>query len=129
MIHMPDFITKISSIKGRRLLVIATTSLRPVLSEVGLSEAFDSELRVPPISSLDSLEYVLREVSLFDRDDDRNAAVQMLREAGFPQTSQEVGTNGLHIGVKKLLSIIEMARQEPDNAAQRLVGALMGLGM
>lgn len=115
--------------KGRRLLVIATTSLRPVLSEVGLSEAFDSELRVPPISSLDSLEYVLREVSLFSRDEDRNAAVQMLREAGFPQTSQEVGTNGLHIGVKKLLSIVEMARQEPDNAAQRLVGALMGLGM
>lgn len=53
----------------------------------------------------------------------------MLREVGFPQTSQEVGANGLHIGVKKLLSIVEMARQEPENAAQRLVGALMGLGM
>lgn len=126
---MPDVITDFPSIKGRRLLVIATSSLRPVLSEVGLSEAFDSELRVPPISSLDSLEYVLREVSLFNSSEERNACVQMLREVGFPQTSQEVGANGLHIGVKKLLSIVEMARQEPDNAAQRLVGALMGLGM
>lgn len=110
-------------------MVIATSSLRPVLTEIGLSEAFDSELRVPPISNLDSLEYVLREVSLFSSGDDYRAAIQMLREAGFASSSQDIGANGLHIGVKKLLSIVEMARQEPDNAAQRLVGALMGLGM
>ncbi|TFY52939.1 hypothetical protein EVG20_g10336, partial [Dentipellis fragilis] len=35
--------------KNRRLLVLATTSLRPMLTELGLS-SFDSELRVPPIT-------------------------------------------------------------------------------
>lgn len=115
--------------KGRRLLVIATTSLRPVLSEVGLSEVFDSELRVPPIANLQALEYVTREVGLFPTGDERRAAMRMLGEAGFAPTANEESTRGLHVGIKKLLSIIEMARQEPDNAAQRLTGALMGLGM
>lgn len=52
----------------------------------------------------------------------------MLAEAGFPSGEDE-SMNALHVGVKKLLSIIEMARQEPDRAAQRLVSALMGVGM
>lgn len=115
--------------KGRRLLVIATSSLRPVLTELGLSETFDSELRVPPISNLAALEYVLREVELFGSSQDRRNAIHMLEDAGFALTSQDETTSRLHIGIKKLLSIIEMARQEPENVAQRMTGALMGLGM
>jgi vesicle-fusing ATPase len=111
------------------LLVIATSSLRPVLTELGLSETFDSELRVPPISNLASLEYVLRAVQLFDSEVDERDAVQMLQDAGFALTAKDASTSRLHIGIKKLLSIIEMARQEPENVAQRLTGALMGLGM
>lgn len=91
-----------------------------------MSEAFDSELRVPPISSLRSLEFVLREVELFPSGDERRAAVRMLAEAGF---GAEDDVNGMHIGIKKLLSVVEMARQEPDNVAQRLTSALMGLDM
>jgi len=115
--------------KGRRLLVIATSSLRPVLTEIGLSETFDSELRVPPISNLAALEYVLREVELFESAEERRTAIHMLEDAGFAQTAEDETTSRLHIGIKKLLSIIEMARQEPENVAQRLTGALMGLGM
>jgi vesicle-fusing ATPase len=114
--------------QGHRLLVIATTSLRPVLAEVGLSEAFDSELRVPPISNLESFEYVLRAVELFETDQQFGTAINMLAKAGFPSGEDE-SMNGRHIGIKKLLSIIEMARQEPDHAVQRLIGGLMGLGM
>jgi vesicle-fusing ATPase len=114
--------------KGHRLLVIATTSLRPVLTEVGLSEAFDSELRVAPISNLESLEYVLQSVELFETDDQLRAAIYMLEKAGFASGEDE-SMNGLHVGIKKLLSTVEMARQEPDHAAQRLAGGLMGLGM
>jgi vesicle-fusing ATPase len=33
----------------------------------------------------------------------------------------------MQIGIKRLLSIIEMARQEPDNVAERLMNALVGL--
>ncbi|KAF9266293.1 AAA-domain-containing protein [Marasmius fiardii PR-910] len=114
--------------KGRRLLVIATSSLRPVLTEIGFAE-FDSELRVPPISDLRSLEYILKEVELFDSRDERKQAIRMLEDAGFVSSSRDESNSKLHIGVKKLLSIIEMARQEPDNIAQRLTSALMGLGM
>ncbi|KAK7470300.1 transport between ER and Golgi ATPase protein [Stygiomarasmius scandens] len=115
--------------KGRRLLVLTTSSLRPILTEIGLSEVFDSELRVPPISNLVSLEFVLREVELFASSEERRQAVRMLEDAGFAPTSKEEDSSRMHIGIKKLLSTIEMARQEPDNVSQRLVGALMGLGM
>jgi vesicle-fusing ATPase len=52
----------------------------------------------------------------------------MLEKAGFASGEDE-SMNGLHVGIKKLLSTVEMARQEPDHAAQRLAGGLMGLGM
>ncbi|TFY79787.1 hypothetical protein EWM64_g4224 [Hericium alpestre] len=104
--------------KGRRLLVIATTSLRPMLTELGLS-SFDSELHVPPITRLRGLEHVIEAVELFPRSKDRARAIAMLQQAGFKDG--DVGENNrLSIGVKKLLSIVEMARQEPEAVAERL---------
>lgn len=74
-----------------------------------------------------SLEHVLTEVELFDNATDIKRAIAMLREAGF---GREDGRSPvLSIGVKRLLSLIEMARQEPHAVAERLVSALMGLGM
>ena len=107
------------------MLIIATSSLKPLLADIGFSENFDSELRVPPISSLLSLDYVLQEVKLFDSDQQRKRAIRMLEGAGF-------GGNGdldpkLQVGIKRLLSFIEMARQEPDNVAERLLNSLIGL--
>jgi len=84
---------------------------------------------VPPITSLRALEYIVHEVELFERREDRKAAIRMLEEAGFGGTSLDGLSSKLQIGVKRLLTVIEMARQEPDNAAQRLVSSLMGLGM
>jgi len=115
--------------KGRRLLILATTSVRSILSDLGFSESFDSELRVPPITSLRALEYIVHEVELFERREDRKAAIRMLNEAGFGGSSMDGLSSKLQIGVKRLLTVIEMARQEPDNAGQRLVSSLMGLGM
>ena len=109
--------------QGRRLLVIATSSLRPMLTDVGLS-SFDAELRVPPITDLNALDHVLEAVELFHSARDRSRAVNMLRQAGM---GTEEGR--LSIGVKRLLSVIEMARQEPEAVAERLTSALMGLGM
>ncbi|KAF8326418.1 vesicular-fusion protein SEC18 [Amanita rubescens] len=115
--------------KGRRLLILATTSVRSILSDLGFSESFDSELRVPPITSLRALEYIVHEVELFEKREDRKAAIRMLNEAGFGGSSMDGLSSKLQIGVKRLLTVIEMARQEPDNAGQRLVSSLMGLGM
>lgn len=111
--------------QGRRLLIIATSSLRPILTDLGLSETFDAELRVPPVSSLRALEHVVEELELFPSDQHRRRAIRMLEEAGFG--SRDELDPKLQIGIKKLLSTIEMARQEPENVAERLTGALMEL--
>lgn len=105
------------------MFIIATTSLRPILTDLGLSESFDSEVRVPPLSSLHALEHVLNEVSLLPDRRERQHTMEMLEQAGFGDTD---GT-GLNIGIKKLLSIIEMSRQEPEAVGERLINSLMGL--
>lgn len=120
--------------KGRRLLIIATSSLRPILTDLGLAESFDSEMRVPPITNLTALDHVLHELELFTSESERKRAIQMLEEAGFASHRSRRGgevdyDSKLQIGIKKLLSTVEMARQEPENVAERLTSALMGLGM
>lgn len=49
----------------------------------------------------------------------------MLEEAGLG--ARDELSPKFQIGIKKLLSIIEMARQEPENVAERLTGALLEL--
>ena len=109
--------------------MIATTSLRPLLTELGLSDVFDSELRVPPISNLTSLEIILREVQLFPSEHEIQQTMRMLAEAGFAADAsvEHEATLHLQIGIKKLLSIIEMARQEPERAGERLMSAIISL--
>lgn len=85
-------------------------------------------MHVPPVSSLRALEFVVRELELFSSSEERREAIRMLEEAGFASDKNDM-TSKLQIGIKKLLSIIEMARQEPESVAVRLIGALMGLGM
>lgn len=99
--------------------------MRPILTDLGLSENFDSELRIPPVSSLRALEYVIQEVELFPSDQHRKRAMRMLEEAGFG--SRDDLSPKLQIGIKKLLSVVEMARQEPENVAERLTSALIEL--
>ncbi|KAI0340747.1 AAA-domain-containing protein [Trametopsis cervina] len=110
--------------KGRRLLVVATTSLRPILTDLGLSESFDSEIRVPPVTTLRALDHILEEVQLIPNQKERQHTIGMLEQAGF---GDQEGTGGLNIGIKKLLSVVEMARQEPEAVGERLVTSLMGL--
>lgn len=137
--------------KGRRLLILVTTSLRPVLTDLGFSELFDSELRVPPITHLREFEAVIRDLNLFGSQEEEYLRTRgMLLRAGFAPDDEAggledeldnmisgysggggIGGEGkkLNIGVKKLLSMVEMARQEPESVAERLTSALMGLGM
>jgi len=88
-----------------------------------MAEVFDSQIRVPPLMDLRALDIVLKEVDLFPASNERRRAIGMLEQAGFGQEGR------LNVGIKKLLTMIEMARQEPEAGAERLVSALMGLGM
>ena len=66
-------------------------------------------------------------MELFASGDERRQAIQLMHDSAFGGADEY--SSKLQIGIKKLLSVIEMARQEPDNVAQRLTGALLGLGM
>jgi vesicle-fusing ATPase len=96
--------------QGRRLLILATTSNRNILTDMDVLSAFDADIPINPISSIESVVHVLDEVQLFSNSKDKARAVQMLREARLG----EGGRPDLMVGVKKLLSMAEMARQDPD---------------
>ena len=112
--------------KGRRLLILATTSLRGALIDTQLSDLFDAELRVPAISTLPALKHALQELELFSNASQLQQALLMLQKAGFGEGDEYEQTKHA-VGIKKLLSIVEMARQEPDEIAERLVSSIMGL--
>lgn len=99
--------------------------MRSVLTDLGFSDTFDSELLVPPISHLTALDHILRELELFSLADEREEAIDLLRSAGLERRDEL--SPRFQIGIKKLLSIIEMARQEPDNVLHRLTSALLAL--
>lgn len=85
-----------------------------------VASAFDTDIPITPINSLDAVDHCLREVGLFESASEQKRALQMLREARFG----EDGRPDLLVGVKKLLSMAEMARQDPD-PAYKLVSSLI----
>lgn len=105
--------------KDRRLLILATTSHRNILADMDVESAFDTDIPVAPITSIEGIDACLREVDLFTRPDEHQRAIDMLRNARFGESGGE-----LAVGVKKLLNITEMARQDPDPAA-KLVSSLI----
>ncbi|KAH9467261.1 hypothetical protein Pst134EB_002283 [Puccinia striiformis f. sp. tritici] len=94
-----------------------------MLQDMGMSDSFAADIRVPPIDTLRSLEIVIKDVGLFNDQGSYNRAITLLDQAGFR------GEGRLAVGIKKLLNIAEMCRQDEDRAADKLVMELMGLGM
>lgn len=74
--------------------------------------SFDTDIPISPIDSLEQVDQCLREVGLFQTNAEHQRAMQMLRDARFG----EDGRASLMVGVKKLLGMAEMARQDPDPA-------------
>lgn len=97
--------------KGRRLLILATTSHRSILTEMGVLSAFDTDIPVSSIDSIEQIAHVLREIK-FASDSEIQKSMGMLQDARFG----EAGRPDLQIGIKKLLTLAEMARQDPDPA-------------
>ncbi|SRR6266571_563131 len=104
--------------QGRRLLVIATSEDRSVLTRFRLA-SFDVVLELNLLMGLTAVDRVLEAVELFPSTRDREHFVGVLRQAG-------IGTNRhLYIGIKRLLSVIETARQDHEAVAERLKSLLM----
>jgi vesicle-fusing ATPase len=89
-----------------------------MLTDMEMVDAFDAEIRVPAISNLQSVATILKEVQLFSNEQQLRHSLSLLEQAGFAAEGR------LNIGVKKLLTMAEMARQDPD-PAEKLVGSLI----
>ncbi|MCO5589643.1 hypothetical protein L7F22_043611 [Adiantum nelumboides] len=103
--------------KDRRLLILATTSNKPMLTDMEVSDAFLADIRVPNITSLRSVDHVLRQTELFANEEDQARCLGLLQSAGLADEDR------LNIGIKKLLSEIEMARLD-DDPADKVTAAL-----
>ncbi|XP_043224974.1 vesicle-fusing ATPase 1-like [Amphibalanus amphitrite] len=87
--------------KGRKLLVLATSSRRDVLEQMDMLNAFTTTLRVPNISSSAEIVTVLRETSVFNE--------QQCRDV-----EKKLADRRAHIGIRKLLAVVEMCREVPE---------------
>lgn len=84
--------------KGRKLLVLCTSSRRQVLDDMEMLSAFTSILHVPNLSHPDHVSAVLEDVELFSKGE--------LQAIG-----KKMGGKKVFIGIKKLLGLVDMARQ------------------
>lgn len=92
--------------QGKRMLVLATSSARQVLSNLDILSAFDVDQAVPAVQSLEELGRLLELEGSF-RDQDRRRALG--------EVAQNLsGHGGIGIGVKRVLVKVEMAKREDD---------------
>ncbi|GFS65439.1 vesicle-fusing ATPase 1 [Trichonephila inaurata madagascariensis] len=87
--------------KGRKLLVLCTSSRRQVLEEMEMLAAFTSVLRVPNLSAPEQLITVLEETNCF-------------RKEEIAKIKRKTEGRRLWVGIKKLLAYIDLARQTDD---------------
>jgi vesicle-fusing ATPase len=87
--------------KGRKLLVIATTSERDVMKEFGLYQTFSKVVHVPNVSRGGEILNVLEQLDCFNKN-----------EIDF--LSKELRRKSLSIGIKNLLDVIELSKQTTD---------------
>ncbi|KAH7058748.1 vesicle-fusing ATPase [Macrophomina phaseolina] len=101
---------------GRRLLILATTTERSVLQQLDLFSRFDAEIAVPNVNSQRELGFILEESGAFPSSDQvKNAIDEIQSTTG----SAEVG-----VGIKKILTGIETAKQDPQDMAGRFAAVM-----
>lgn len=102
--------------RERKLLVLTTTSNRSMLEHMELTETFSADIFVPAISSLTEVDYVVRAAALFPSAAEHTRAMALLQ--------QSLVESRLRIGIKKLISEMEMARLDDEQPATTLLAAL-----
>lgn len=100
---------------GRRLLVLATTTSRAVLKQLDMYNSFNSDIKIPNVTTRDELGYLLEQSGAFDD----GQIAHVLDGIGSITAPMEV----ISVGVKKVLLGIETAKQDPDRVG-RLVNAI-----
>jgi vesicle-fusing ATPase len=95
--------------KGRRLLILATTTERSILQQLDIFNSFNSDIPVPNVNSYEELQHVMHESGAFSRQDVQRS----LQEIRDITQSEEVG-----VGIKRILLGIETAKQDADMASR-----------
>ncbi|KAL6042923.1 transport between ER and Golgi ATPase protein [Balamuthia mandrillaris] len=103
---------------GRKLLILGTSSNRSVLKDMELESAFDAVLHVPDVCDGEEVRKVLQELNVFNAKD---LDVIEKRFRGY-------------VPIKKLLMIVEMARQsssgvEDDGLVDRFFDCMADYGI
>ena len=91
------------------MLVLATTTERTVLQQLDIFSRFDADIAVPTINTQNELAAVLRQSGAFS-DDDINRTIGEIQ--------QNTGATSIGVGIKKILTGIETASNDPDLAGR-----------
>lgn len=90
------------------------------MDSLDMSDFFDAEIFIPTISSISAVEAVLKEVKVFTEDE-------------LAQVAHQLRANNLegklNIGVKKLLMVAEMAKQDDVGTIDQFLTALVREGV
>lgn len=114
--------------KGRKLLILATTSQSRILEEMDMLNDFNANIYVGNLRDVQSeLAIVLQELQLFKAQGELNSVLMEIsnRIAERATASKKVNLVApeFDIGIKKVIMIAEMARQDVD-AGQKFVQAI-----
>lgn len=89
---------------------------------------FDRKLEIKPIRDFDALAHVFETVALFKDPRSQAETLHKLQLALRPKNQTEMHLYGssskLSVGIKRLLLLTEMARQDPERMAKRLVKSM-----
>lgn len=88
--------------KGRKLLLIATTSEKELVKDLGLYHSFSKVVHVPNVSRGEELVNVLDQLDSFSK-----------RDMDF--LSRELKSKSCSIGIKSLLDVIELSKQTTES--------------
>jgi len=98
--------------KGRRLLIIATTSRKEVLDQMEMIPAFTDVLHVPNLSRPENLLRVIKDSGV-------------IGQQGMAELAQKLAGRQANIGVKKLLGLLDMVNQTEEGVrVEKLIAKL-----
>ena len=103
--------------KGKRLLLIATTSEKELVRELGLLQSFSKVIHVPSVSRAPEVLNVLDQLG------------DCFSKSELDFVAKSLHNKSLSIGIKNLLDVIELSKQANDSyRVAKFVNALEEIG-
>ena len=98
--------------KGRRLLVLVTSSRYEVLGQLDVLDVFSRRVAVPNVGAFEEVGRVLSELQSFGNEQERRKAVALLAER--TRDGSQMGDSGIEVGVG-IRRVLEAVKEAEDN--------------